>query len=194
MMFSVLVLFGVAVTNAQNFQFGAKAGANLASYSNFDVPDNIDKGMRLAFHVGGVAEMTLSEKFALQAELLYSQKGNKYDVKIGDAAQSVLEKLDYITLPIMAKYYIANGLNVHLGPVLGILVSAKKEIYEVSETDIKDQLKSFDYGLGLGGGYEFNSGLFFNIRYVKGFAQLYKENKTKDPKTNNIQVSVGYMF
>src|SRR5699024_6216096 len=117
------------------------------------------------------------EKFGIQPELLYSMKGSKYEESEEIMGVSInyeeKTKLDYIDLPIMAKYYVTEGFSVMAGPHIGFLVSAKSEVEasgggeeESGEVDIKDGLSSIDFGVGAGVGYQLENGLFFNARYT----------------------------
>src|SRR5690554_2937826 len=101
---AVCALSGSAFAQ-QEVKFGPKAGVNFANISG---QDNAE--MKTGFHVGAVAEIKFNEKFSIQPEVLYSAQGAKYEYfvgnnKLADATQS----LDYINIPIMAKYYIVDG-------------------------------------------------------------------------------------
>lgn len=72
---AIVIILGFSqLMKAQDIKFGAKAGLNLANMSG-DVEDN---SMKLAFHLGGMAEIKISEQFAVQPELLYSAQGAKF--------------------------------------------------------------------------------------------------------------------
>lgn len=172
-LFSVFTLALVMTTSAQSFKFGAKAGANFASL-NGDDSDALDGITN--FHFGAVAEIGISEKFAFQPELLYSAQG---------ASLSNIDiNLNYITLPLLAKFKVTDGLSIEAGPHVGFLV--KDEFFgEDTEAD------TFDYGLNLGLGYTLDSGLFFQGRYSLGLAEIAEES---DLKNGVFQLSVGYFF
>ena len=200
--------FGMYSANAQEISFGAKAGLNLASVSG-DETDDLDG--RTGFHVGAVAEFSLSEKFSLQPELLYSTQGAKFEETAFEqgvtARGEATVKLDYILLPVMAKYYIAEGLSIEAGPQLGVLVSAETEL-ELSgsadgqtvsiteENDISDEISSIDLGVNFGLGYKLDNGLNFAARYNLGLSNVNDFEGSDDFKNQNsvIQFSVGYSF
>jgi len=197
---AILAIFSFTSMNAQGVTFGAKAGVNFASITG-DGTDNLD--MRTSLHVGGVAEIAFSDKFSLQPELLYSSQGAKASFS-GFEAKT---KLDYLNLPVMAKYYVAEGFSVEAGPQVGVLLSAKVDtdnsIDLISsspkvEVDIKDETSDIDFGLKFGAGYKLESGLNFGAHYNLGLADL-NDNTVSDSgdfKNQNgvIQVSVGYFF
>ena len=191
---TVIALLSIVFVNAQNVQFGAKAGVNFASI-NGDDTEEFD--MRTSFHVGAVAEFLFSEKFSLQPELIYSSQG----AKMSDEGFDFIIKLNYINLPIMAKYYVTEGLSLEVGPQFGLLLSAKAKSEfdgESEEEDIKDDLNDFDFGINFGAGYKLENGLSFTARYNYGFSNLADSGSEDigDTNFNNgvIQLSVGFNF
>ena len=184
---------------AQETTFGVKAGVNFASAGG-DVSEEVDG--RTGFHVGGLAEIMFTEKFGIQPELLYSMQGATSEY--GESGITLKEelKLDYLNLPVLAKYKFAPGWNVHLGPQIGFLLNAESEIEAsmdgetVTETeDIKNYISSVDYGLSGGLGYELEMGIFFDARYYLGLSDISDDNNADESVQNNvIQLSVGYKF
>ena len=183
-----IIVFGLTNLNAQEVKFGAKAGLNLASITG-DETDGIES--RTAFHVGAVAEISVSDKFSVQPELLYSAQGAKDSFEGID----VDAKIDYLNLPIMAKYYVAEGFSLELGPQVGFLLSAKAEGGGES-IDFKDETKGIDFGANFGVGYKLESGLNFGARYNLGLSNINDGEGSDDFKNQNsvIQLSVGYFF
>jgi hypothetical protein len=165
-------------TNAQEVTFGAKAGLNLANLTG-DVEGN---SMLAAAHVGGMAEISFSDKFAVQPEVLFSMQGASSD--FGDL------NLNYINIPIMAKYFVTEEISLEAGPQIGLLMSAKAD-----GEDVKDFYSGTDFGLNIGAGYKMESGLNFGLRYGIGMSNIIDaEGSEADVKNSNIQVSVGYFF
>ncbi|CAM3392098.1 porin family protein [Aequorivita lipolytica] len=213
LLFTAVVLFAFTTAQSQELRIGFKAGVNFASIGG-DFTDDYDG--RTSFHIGGLVEIPISEKFAVQPELLYSSQGatSEYSDSFGGVTFTVEEKLklDYINIPIMAKYYIIDGLAVEAGPQFGILVSAKGE-YEASgggdsesdEEDLKDVYNTLDIGFGLGGSYRLNNGVFFSARYVIGLSDVTNEDDFEGDfgpfdieafkqRNSVIQLSAGFSF
>lgn len=210
LLFTAVAMFTFAAAQSQELRIGAKAGVNFASIGGDDTED-LDG--RTSFHLGALVEIPITEKFAVQPEILYSSMGAKeeytespFDAPISYEAKL---KLDYISIPIMAKYYVIEGLSIEAGPQFGILVSAKAEtestIFGETESfdlDVKDSFKTLDIGLGLGAGYRLNNGIFFSARYVLGFMNIAEDEEfdgdfdvdTPKLKNNVIQLSAGYSF
>ncbi len=206
LVFAVLASFSlVATAQEETIRFGAKAGVNFASL-NGDGTDDLDG--RTGFHLGAVVEIPISEKFAFAPELVYSTQGAKFEESFEEGGivfseESTL-KFDYLNLPLIAKYYVGEGFSIHAGPQIGFLLSAKDEgevnnngeIVEFDD-DIKDGLKSVDFGLNFGAGYQLPAGIFFDARYNLGLTDLADDRPDGDDnkiKNGVVQISVGYKF
>lgn len=181
-----IAILGFSGMNAQETYFGAKAGVNLANVTG----DTEGADMRTAFHVGILSELMFGDKLAIQPEILYSSQGYKVEEEIMGRKHELNYNYSYINIPVMAKYYVTEGLNLQAGPQIGFLMSAKET---ESDTDIKDSLKSIDFGVNLGLGYKLANGIFFDARYNLGLSNI---NDLGDNKVHNgvIQISAGYSF
>jgi opacity protein-like surface antigen len=186
-LFVIAMLAMVATTSvqAQFLRFGIKAGPNFSSFSGG--VDNIDYKSRTSFHAGAVVQLKLLENFALQPEVLYSSQGADVD-GVGDF------NLDYISVPILAKFYIlSDRLSLEAGPQFSFLVNDTKEVFHevVNDDDAKSDTKSFDFAVA--GGLELNitKNFFAQARYSIGLTDAAKDAEVKNAV---FQVSVGYMF
>ncbi|MBC9796174.1 porin family protein [Sinomicrobium weinanense] len=181
--------FGFNAT-AQDVTFGVKAGLN---FSNLKFDTNISSGSndtKTGFYIGGLADFGVSEVFHIQPEVLYSSEGTKveYDGSKEDG------NISFINIPVLAKFYVAEGFNIQAGPQLGILVDADGGT---------DGLKTTNFSLSFGAGYELPGGFFFDARYSLGLTdiseidEIYIGNMVIsgiDVKTRNFQVGFGYRF
>jgi opacity protein-like surface antigen len=166
---TVAAVFAFGLANAQDMKFGVKAG-----YINSNFTGDADTDAKSSFYLGGLVDFTVSEKFHVQPELLYSMEGADNDET----------NLNFVRIPVMAKYYVADGINLQAGPQFGFVAGGG---------DVKDSLKSFDYGLGIGAAYEMEKGLFFDARYNLGMANL-SDTDGYDVKTTSFQIGLGYRF
>lgn len=207
LLFTAVALFAFTTAQSQEFRLGAKAGVNISSIGG-DYVGGLDP--RIGFHVGGLVEIPLAGKFALQPEVLYSSQGAKYGsylgVDLGDYEEKII--LDYVNIPIMGKYYIIEGLSVELGPQVGILVNAKYKGEDEDgsfDVDAKDGYNSLDVAIGIGASYRLNNGVFFSIRFNKGLMDISDDDEeyydgddfyTVSYKNQNnvFQISAGYSF
>ncbi len=206
---SCILLFG-ATSFAQESGFGAKLGLNLANITG-DVEDN---SMRISINLGGYYTYMISDKFGVQAELVYSGQGYKqkettttetFDPGFGLPLQTitvtnpeVVLALNYINIPIMAKYYFTESFSVLAGPQIGILLSANAKFDDdnIDDVDVKEDLNTTDIALGIGLEYALESGLNFSARYNIGMTTLEKDLADGQDGIKNavIQIGVGFMF
>ncbi|MEM5540005.1 porin family protein [Olleya sp. AS48] len=200
---AAVAVLGMTSVNAQDINFGAKAGVNFATITG-DETDGIES--QTGFHVGVVAEIMISEKFSFQPELLYSAQGASDTFEDEFDKEEYTIKYDYINLPLMAKYYVAEGFSIEAGPQIGFLINSEAEYeytnkefpeFNESETnDIKDFTNSIDFGVNFGLGYKLESGLNFGARYNLGLSNVNDGEGSDDLKNQNavFQVSVGFFF
>ncbi|RTY89663.1 porin family protein [Flavobacterium sp. GT3R68] len=168
-------MFVLEYAEAQHMNFGVKAGVNVASLSSSD------SSTLIGFHFGGLAEFTvITEKLSLQPEVLFSTQGAKNDT--GDL------KLNYITVPVMFKYYFLDYFSVEAGPRVGFLISAKD-----GDLDVKDSFNAIDFGVDAGVNYDITTKIFAQLRYDYGVIEVQKGVPSGEDGSKNgvIQVSVG---
>lgn len=180
-----VLVFGFA--NAQETKFGVKAGVNFANLGG----DSKDTKTLVGFQVGGFTEIKLTEKFAIQPELLYSAQGAKNEDSFGGETLKYDTKLSYLNIPVMAKYFITEAFSVEAGPQIGILLSAK-----IDGEDFKDETKSIDFGVNFGTEYDFTENFSAGLRYNLGLSNINDGEVSDDIKVNNsvFSLSLGYKF
>jgi hypothetical protein len=193
--------------------FGVKAGICLATTSG-DSLKSLMEGISQKSRFGIVGGLSFgfapSKSFAIQPELLYVQKGTKFEAGMGDGKTTF--KVDYLEIPVLIKFTpelkdskISPAL--FAGPFVGLRMSgkAKSDGYGDAsldgEKDIKDSLKSTDFGItfGAGVGYKLTKGeVTFDIRYDLGFTKIIKaeafDASSFDTKSTAIMFMVGYKF
>lgn len=204
-----LTIFSTTLLKAQDeVQFGLRGGLNIASI-NGDSSDEISLDPRLNFHLGLVAEIPITDLISFQPELVYSRQGATFEETddfgfgAGDINIEGAIKMDYINLPLMAKFYVAEGFSLEVGPQIGFLVLAETETEasfggetETDTVDIKDELSSIDFGFNFGAGYKLENGLNFGLRYNLGISNINDGEGSEDFVDRNgvLQLSVGYFF
>ena len=206
---TAIFLFGFTSVKAQEeVQFGVKGGLNLSTISTDS--DFISFDSKACIQFGIVAEIPISESFSFQPEILYDCLGADYEFDdIFDlptettkaaADYSGTIKLSYLNIPLMAKYYVAEGFSLEAGPQVGFLLSAKDE-YEYpgdsGEDDIKEHVKGIDFGINIGLGYKLEGGFNFGARYNLGLTDANDNPEELGDiylKNRAFQVFVGYFF
>jgi hypothetical protein len=184
---TALAICAFSFSNAQGkINFGAKAGFNLVNLVGEDSDGTESKA---GFHFGGMAEISINDKFSVQPELLFSTQGS--GAEFGEDEIN----LSYISLPIMAKYYATEALSIEVGPQIGFLVNAEQKV-EGQTFDI-DETNDVDFGLNFGLGYKLASGLNFSARYNLGLSNAFDSDDFDEDvnvKNSVFQFSIGYFF
>lgn len=189
-----IILAAIAVmafgfTNAQQTRFGVKGGLNLTSFAGGNY---YDAKSLVGFQVGGFAEIKIIERLAIQPEVLFSTQGAKQN---GGALGDFDSKLNYINVPVLAKFYITKQFTVEAGPQIGFLVSAKN-----NGNDAKDGFKSVDTGFNFGAGYNFTDNVSVGLRYTVGLSNIadYDVNSAQQyydsPKNSVLALTLAYKF
>ncbi len=197
-----VALVNIYTANAQEYvMFGVKGGINSSTFNgdgfgNFDNPDS-----RTSFHLGLLAEIPVSDKFSVQPEVLYSGQG--YDLVSRDNANDVEYQLDYINVPVLAKFYLIDGLSLEAGPQVGFLVNSEIDSNPSGDSgDVplnEDQFNKVDLSLALGAAYKFRGGFFVNARYNYGLSDVYDDSysslfNNSDVKHSVLQAGIGFLF
>jgi hypothetical protein len=189
---------------------GIKAGISLANATGSDATiTGGDKKMKLGLGFGGFFAFTPMKSFTIQPEVLYVQKGVKYNETGG--SEKLTYKVDYLEVPVLFKFTpeMQNSKiapTLFAGPFLGFLMTAKEKLEGAADPadnyddDVKDYMKSTEFGITFGGGlgYKMAKGeLFFDARYDLGLSKIQKaepEGYQSNVKNSAILVLVGYKF
>ena len=178
---------------AEGLSLGFKGGLNLANWTGDDIDEN---KIKLCFGGGVFMNYPLTESISLQPELLFMMKGTKADDDDIDAGY----RMTYIDIPILAKFAVptegAFTPCFFAGPFIALNLSA--EMYmEDEDMDIKDDIKSTDFGLMFGGGFDYAMGegyLTFDARYALGLTDFVDVEEDVNIKNTGIMFMVGYGF
>ena len=195
----VCLIFFMAIPASAQVNLGVLGGINLA---NFDV-DPLEEGLEFSsitvFGFGGVLDFSLNESVSLRLEPMYLQKGAKATLMIFELEY----KFAYLEIPVMVKYdFGTSDIKPYAiaGPTIGYLLSATGKASgggESREEDMKDVIKSFDFGLGFGAGVSVPMGdniIFLEARYTIGLTNINDDPEDPEVKTKGIQIFAGITF
>ncbi|MCJ8164816.1 PorT family protein [Pontibacter sp. E15-1] len=192
-----LLLAPLLMAEAQYARFGAKGGVGFASPHGTDGSSDYTNYLGV-YHAGGIVSYEFVSRIAVQAELLYAQKGfvyEDYSFNQNDEVTGDL-RLHYLELPLLFKLQ-KGGLFAEAGPYAGYLL-ATNNTFEVSTSGTSppafytsDRLQRFDYGYTVGLGIMLDNGLFMSFRNTGGFRSVTKD---LDQKNLDFRLSVGYLL
>ncbi|PSG90678.1 porin family protein [Aurantibacter aestuarii] len=184
------------ITNAQDskFEIGPEIGVNFSNYAFSD--DDYENESLTRISVGAIAKINFSEHWSLKGKLRYDGKGSK--AKDG----SFEEKLNYITLPVMAEWNFGNGNlkgYLNFGLYVGFLTSATTEFENGEELNIEDAVKSTDFGgayaIGMMYKLKENMNLIFEIGGQTGAIDIEDgEGSAVIIRNQILSVNIGVTF
>ena len=182
-MFVVASLMG----NAQGFSFGPKVGANITGISGLQ----FKKGFEFGYHIGGFAEVMLSEKIGIQPEVLWSQTSLTTSSSLSDLYSTSLPELtkinlNYISIPLLLNIRPTKFITFQVGPQFGILQDKKNSV----ATNVQSAFKSGDFSMIAGVQLKV---LAFRIygRYAIGLTNINEIPNQDAWKSRTLQLGIG---
>jgi hypothetical protein len=202
-------------SQAQKLSGGLKAGLNVARWSGdavssftdaFESSGAITQESLPGFHAGGYLSLPLGKNVSLEPGLYYSQKGTRLSQRVVNSDflkvnAELTNYSHYIDLPLLLNVELGSGFQLYGGPQLSYLLKNEVDmnagIFGVSmgrTFDYDPGLRSLDFGLSAGAGYEFANGLRLGAGYDYGLSSLDAGRKNVDAYNRVIKVSMGYRF
>jgi len=196
-----LALLIAAPLQAQT-TLGVKGGVNVADVStnSIDLPTDLDS--KTGFVGGAFATFGLGSLFALQPELLYSQKG--FGASEGDLTAEL--GVNYFEIPVLLKAQFKLAMlrpAIYAGPVVSFETSCNLDVIGVSVDCDGDEgfvdRKKTDWGAVFGANLDFILGpviLILDGRYQLGLTNLADVPEAADEEVKNrvwqIMAGVGF--
>ena len=216
-----VALVGYTPIKAQNVKLGVRAGANISTLTNFssyrNTPEKIDTseittGLRMGGYIGSFIEYHITERIAIEGGFTYSYQGANFktgkhtttDTKNGNTIREETYNFNkgihivfnQLNLPTWLKYNFTSSLQAKTGIILGYLLSSN--VKNSNDSYSPKPINRLDVGLGIGGEYNFSSGLFIDTNFTLGLTELKVKNSNNytDPSFENrvFQIGVGYKF
>jgi len=184
--------------NIRGYVAGGVSGLTKSGFGFSDMNNGYDSSPIFSWSVGADIKLPLfdCDKFGFRTGLSLQTNGaefsmgdfNDYNYKI---------KLIYVKAPAVVEYDFTEKFNLYSGFKVGYLLSAKQED-DNDSNDIKDQVKSIDFGGVLGMEYNFycNDKVSFGtgINYDIGFSDINDYDGADKLKNSGITafLSVGF--
>ena len=170
---------------------GLKAGYNYATLKG-NVSDGANFKPYHGYYAGITLEFPLSNLFSLQVEGIYNRRGANITSNTYGKAKL---NLDYLSLPVLARFNVGKGINLHIGPQLEYRID-KPNFYFDAGTDpvtrVKDDaLDIIDGAMTVGIAYMTDAGWFFEARWVQGLTSVFEADETS---LTHIDISPDYNF
>lgn len=190
-----------------------KVGMTVSNITNlslyYEDGSKVDTDVKFGYQVGAELEYQFAPKMSIAAGVIYSNQGKKWgdfkaiDITDKGTVTSTREDtkydFDYINVPIVFNYYVAQGLAIKAGVQPAFLTRAKYKLtnnIDGEETkqnhDLKDLCNKFDFSIPVGLSYE-TSNVVFDARYNFGLTKINK-NGDESYKNSVFQLTIGYKF
>lgn len=181
-----LVMASIGAKSQCNLSFGPKVGLNVSDLTNGDY------SARVGMNVGIFAQYRFNNSWAVQPEILYSMQGARTNGMLGGSNYTC--KIDYISVPILAKFYATQGLSFGIGPQVAFRVKADagSGTFGNNET-LKDITNPVELAAAVGAAYDFPFGIVLDARCTIGVTKAFKADYW-DEHNSVFQFSVGYKF
>lgn len=201
---TTVFIFSCFTISFAQLSYGVKAGYT-NSLMKWKDELEVDFNSRSSFYLGGFIENKISDKFSIQAEVLYTELGGKNSVEITDLVGNEVinigtANIQYINkqiqVPLMAKYYFLPNFSLLGGLNVGFSVSGKFKT-DFNTADIQngeaDSFKTISFYPVLGTEFQFCKNIFAEARYNFGWFDAAKPNAI-NTYFNTFQIGLGYKF
>ncbi|MGA2532679.1 MAG: porin family protein [Candidatus Aminicenantales bacterium] len=180
------------------------------SLSRYDASGRFatDYGYRPGFGFGMGVEFPVSRLFALEADIMYVQKGNDFsEWRDGALLERTVFKLEEISLPLLLKFRLRRGTSpfiasgIELAYVLSHVAEPRADSTGPAgnEENLRDITKSFDAAIVFGAGLELAAraaALSLEVRYHWGVWNILSESYSgfSRSKPNALVMLLGVRF
>ena len=208
---SILALvFLTIVSSAQSLipvKYGIKVGLNFSNLNITPAIDGVkptDNSSQMGIAAGFIVHIPLSDKWFINPEVLYSQKGasfnyaftHDYELNQRDEYKTTNPlTLSYVELNPTISYKANDKLALNFGPSVSFLIG---EDYDYTQDPVRDitntannlskglvETASLDVGLNLGISYFFTEHFFVDSRIYTGFIEVASATQPYEEIINN---------
>ncbi len=188
---------------AKGIEVGFKIGVNKADWHGEDIKETEqrlgeDVESKWGLCAGGFVRFNISKTFAIQPEVLYTEKGAKLEQIFPVGTERWEFNLSYLEVPVLVKFMIPTpgGVkpNLYAGPALAIKLSYKfkAEGGGVTVEEDIEGMKDTDFGIIVGAGVDIGK-LMVDVRYVLGLTTTF-DDAEDDVKNGVISLMIGFSF
>ncbi|MES2409880.1 MAG: porin family protein [Bacteroidota bacterium] len=182
------------------FYFGVKAGANLSNVYDSEGDDFV-ADEKLGFAVGGFASIPIVKWFAVQPEILFSQKGFKSTGTYLGNTYEMTRTSNFIDVPVYASFRPTENVSILFGPQFSFL-SKETDKFEGGTISSTQEEEFSNANLeknifGLTGGVDLNFNHFVvGLRAAWDLKRNNGDGTSDTPRYKNrlLQATLGYRF
>lgn len=192
---SIFVIVGcICVLESNTFGQGTTITANLGPVISHIIGDSESYMVAIGAQAGVEASLPFNCSLPLTAwaGLNFSMQGARWEDDWGIGLIQGTTRLLYLNIPLTGRYTFENGFFVEAGVQPGFRLSAKDK-YEGDSYDIKDLIKTFDFSIPLGIGYNFPNNFGVNVRVIPGVINV-NQGDWADYNDHNFAVVIRALY
>lgn len=180
-----LLLLSCFLTYSQNIlegYWGVKGGFNINKISGLRLNNTLKPG----FHIGLFANFQLNDRFSMQHEILYSQRGVSVSLENG---ARYTKTFSYIDLPWTLNYYFNRNFYITAGVQPSVYAYFKSPQAD-SVLYNKDNVNTIDFSYLAGAAFLFDNNFGFGVRFNGSIVPLFEVDRRN--KNYVLQLYVMY--
>lgn len=183
---------------------GLQAGVNVADLAGTD--NEFAPHDRFGFIGGGFLKLNPSDRYAIQLDVLYVQKGGEENTELTPEDPEDQFFVNYVELPLLFKVVLStSGVRpeIFAGPSLAFEVSCSYDAFPGGQSDrmncseVGIQTRSLDLGIALGADVEIPLGSGYVVvdgRGIVGLRSIDASDESLDIRNRFLSLMVGYRF
>jgi hypothetical protein len=185
-LFVLLLNSAATVTHAQHSGIGIKGGPLMSTTRS----GSVSARSLLGGTFGLYFPLRAGDRLEMQPELLVTALGAGYSRPDGSRMN---DRTAYVQLPVAAKIYFGNVVNVQVGVQMGLLILAQRSI-DTEVEDVRENYEQMDAGIILGAGADLVQGVDIGLRYYNGLKAAAMNADNQFPRNRAYMLTVGYRF
>ena len=174
MIMAAVMLMAGGQLYAQTFQWGVKAGGNLTNFLSSNTSTYNSYSATAGWNAGVFTNFWFDngQHFAIAPEILYTTAGAEVSAGTNQGGATATGKtgfkLEYVNIPVFAKYKFNGGFYLETGPEINFNISNQ----QYQNESVKTLTNGADFEWGLGLGYQSPIGLGIDLRYNQGITNV----------------------
>lgn len=181
--------------------FGIKAGLNLSNV--YDIQsENFVASSSFGFAGGGFVTIPFNEYFAIQPEVLFSQKGFKATGTMLGSNYTFEKTTNFLDIPLLAVFRPIKFVSIVFGPHFSFLMSEKNNFNSALINTMQQQQFTNDtvreniFGLTAGADFNITDSALIGLRAGWDLQKNNSDGSSNTPRYRNVwyQLTAGYRF
>jgi hypothetical protein len=174
---------------SQDVKMGIKAGGNIANIKG-DFGNDFESQPKFGIHTGVFFDFKSKKVFSVLWEFNYSQKGYQSDII---RQSKIIHNINYLDVPLLAKFTFEGGTGFHFGPQFSVLLSSRLKQGDRKDYTSSEGINDGSVSLCFGINQEIGALIDIGARYNYGLSKVMisKNDLTSPDRVLQLYVSLG---